>query len=134
MAQLTAYLGRLPEVLPPKFALGYHICRQTLDDSARLTVDLEAMKAAGIPFDGDCISQGLMSTAFQTEEDENGGNFEANYQNLSRAGKKFFWAQPPHVDVNLASSPSSDDGDSTFLKVGQGEDANYIAQFKGNTA
>ena len=60
------------------------------------------MTEAGIPFDGDCISQGLMSSAFRTEEQEqDGGNFRKSYQELSHAGKKFFLAQPPHVDVNL---------------------------------
>ena len=39
-------------------------------DYARLSVDLEAMKAVGIPFDGDCISQSLMSSAFQTPATE----------------------------------------------------------------
>ena len=60
---------------------------QSEEDYARLSVDLEAMTAAGIPFDGDCISQGLMSSAFQTQK---GGNFELYYQELRRAGKTFF--------------------------------------------
>ena len=81
---------------------------QSEEDYARLSVDLEAMTAAGIPFDGDCISQGLMSSAFQTQK---GGNFELYYQELRRAGKNFFLAQPPHVDVNLR-----DHQDGSFLR------------------
>ena len=75
------------------------------------------MTAAGIPFDGDCISQSLMSSAFQTP---NGGNFETHYQELREAGKKFFLAQPPHVDVNLDAGQ----GDGSFLKE---PSVNYFA-------
>lgn len=110
MAELTTHLGRMPRT-PAKFALGYTLCRQTgllLKDYQRVAQDLEAMK--DIPFDGDCISQGLMSSAFQTREElpENGGNFETSYQKLSKAGKKFFLAQPPHVDINLPAAAASD--------------------------
>lgn len=109
MAKLTTYLGRMPRT-PAKFALGYTLCRQTgllLQDYQRLAQDLEAMK--DIPFDGDCISQGLMSSAFQPREElENGGNFETSYHKLSQAGKKFFLAQPPHVGINLpAATPQA---------------------------
>ena len=50
MAQLTAYVGRMPKT-PAKFALGYTLCRETStedgipsveQDYARLTQDLEA--------------------------------------------------------------------------------------------
>ena len=75
------------------------------------------MTAAGIPFDGDCISQSLMSSAFQTP---NGGNFETYYQELRQAGKNFFLAQPPHVDVNLDAGQ----GDGSFLKE---PSVNYFA-------
>ena len=34
------------------------------NDMDRLTTDLEAMEAGEIPFDGDCISQALLSSAF----------------------------------------------------------------------
>ena len=49
LAQLTAYIGRMPKT-PAKFALGYTLCRETSEDGmpsvqhdyARLTEDLEA--------------------------------------------------------------------------------------------
>ena len=70
MTQLTAYTGDSSSAgespKPAKWALGYFLCRSTeLRDSELFSFDLESMEAQDIPFDGDCISQGLMSTAFQ---------------------------------------------------------------------
>ena len=106
MGQLTTYLGRSSKSGPESsLAFGYSLCRGTGDkfDSDRLTADLKSMKAAQIPYDGDCISQSLMSTAFGTSG-KLLANFQADYQKLSSGGKKFMLAQPPHVDVNLSAA------------------------------
>lgn len=80
-----------------------------------------------IPFDADCISQGLMSTAFQPKQEvENGGNFETSYRKLNQAGKKFLLAQPPHVDVNL---PTVGDGSAFLLE----KDLNATAEAQWDT-
>ena len=74
MTQLTASFSSSVTVTPlPKWALGYFLCRDTGNrdrDSELLSSDLKYMEAGGIPFDGDCISQSLMSSAFQTPATE----------------------------------------------------------------
>ena len=112
----------------PKWALGYFLCRDTGDrdrDSQRLSTDLKNMEAEGIPFDGDCISQGLMSTAFQVKNAEatrSSTNFPTDWKKLSDAGKKFLLAQPPHVDSQLTGE--------FFLKNEMNSSIDYQANFQ----
>ena len=61
-----------------------------------------------------------------TASGQNGGNFEDNYQALSQAGKKFFLAQPPHVDVNLTQIEQG-----TFLKDERNDTKYYMATYQG---
>ncbi len=132
MEQLTTFLGRMPRT-PSKLALGYTLCRQTKNsDYARFQADLSEMKLKDIPFDADCISQALLATAFRPSQPiETGGNFEMSYELLKQSGKKFFLAQPPHVDINLPNL-----GQGSFIKDHQDnsttqDPVNYQAKFNG---
>ena len=129
MTQLTtASSSFFSSVTPlPKWALGYFLCRDTGNrdrDSELLSFDLKYMEAGGIPFDGDCISQGLMSTAFQVKNAETRSTsiFPTDLKKLSDAGKKFLLAQPPHVDSQLMSE--------FFLKNEINDNIDYQANFQ----
>ena len=128
MTQLTASFSSYGTVTPlPKWALGYFLCRNTGNrdrDSELLSSDLKYMEAGGIPFDGDCISQGLMSTAFQVKNAETRSTsiFPTDLKKLSDAGKKFLLAQPPHVDSQLMSE--------FFLKNEINASIDYQANFQ----
>ena len=128
MTQLTASFSSSVTVTPlPKWALGYFLCRDTGNrdrDSELLSSDLKYMEAGGIPFDGDCISQGLMSTAFQVKNAETRSTsiFPTDLKKLSDAGKKFLLAQPPHVDSQLMSE--------FFLKNEINASIDYQANFQ----
>ncbi len=51
--------------LPPKWSLGYSLCRKTGKSDPDLAVEtLEAMNEAEIPFDSDCISEAVLTSAF----------------------------------------------------------------------
>ena len=52
---------------PPYWTLGHHVCRNTSDQEASFQLDIEKftnITATPIPYDSDCIGQGLMKTAF----------------------------------------------------------------------
>ena len=52
---------------PPLWALGHHMCRNTSDQESSFQSDMEKfmnISDKAIPYDSDCIGQGLMKTAF----------------------------------------------------------------------
>ena len=52
---------------PPYWALGHHVCRNTSNQEASFQNDIEKFMNVSntpIPYDSDCIGQGLMKTAF----------------------------------------------------------------------
>ena len=52
---------------PRVWALGHHMCRNTSDQEASFQDDMEKFMNTSdkaIPYDSDCIGQGLMKTAF----------------------------------------------------------------------
>ena len=52
---------------PPYWTLGHHVCRNTSDQESSFRLDIEKftnITATPIPYDSDCIGQGLMKTAF----------------------------------------------------------------------
>ena len=65
-------LTRLNEAkiqLPPFWALGHHLCRNTSDQEASFKQDIEnlsntTLTNTTVPYDSDCIGQSLMKTAF----------------------------------------------------------------------
>lgn len=101
MRQLSLHIG-LPSKMPPRWALGYHICRKTKDDFDNLKTHLTQMAHSSMPYDSDCISEALLHTAFQTNPKAL-SSLPHDYNSLRVNGKKFVLTQPPHVDVQSDS-------------------------------
>ncbi|XP_059079959.1 lysosomal alpha-glucosidase-like isoform X1 [Tigriopus californicus] len=92
--QLAAHLGQ-PK-LAPKWALGYHICRNT-GGITEFKAAVQGMADAGIPYDSDCIDESLYPTAFQLGISS--ANLESALTILTDSDKKFLPKQNPMVLV-----------------------------------
>ena len=60
--------------LPPFWALGHHLCRNTSDQENTFKHDIEhlsntTLTNTTLPYDSDCIGQSLMKTAFKVNND-----------------------------------------------------------------
>ena len=108
--QLTSYVGR-PRV-PPRWALGYHVCRDTgnEDDFRR---DLDELESYGIPYDSDCIDEQLLPTAFEVNAVRY--SLEDDVDMLLRKDKKLMLSLPPQISVD---SDFYDRQDSFYIMVG----------------
>lgn len=110
--QLAFHLGQ-PK-LPPKWALGYHICRNT-GDTKEFKASVQGMADGGIPFDSDCIDESLYPTSF--ELGVSNANLESALTILKDNGKKFVPKQNPMV---LVGGPFHT-GESFIMWNGTGE-------------
>ncbi len=108
--QLTSYLGR-PRI-PPRWALGYHVCRKTGSDGA-FKANLEAMDNFSVPFESDCVDEALLETAFALP---NGIKFDLSEdaQKLAEGGRKLVLAMPVQVDIESDTFASA--GEDAFVK------------------
>ena len=130
------------ERMPPLWATGYHVCRDTgnpidfLQSLADMTTD-DTSTGQKVPFDSDCIDERMYPTAFQRN-----GAFSAEsalIQNLTDSGKKFVLTQ--HVQVDTTDEDIVD-GNVTFIQffnstiIGDNDTivgmSDYIGTFNGN--
>ena len=129
--QVSGHLGRLGK-MPPLWATGYHVCRNTADPDA-FVESLAEMTAPDdstvqrVPFDSDCIDEMLYPTAFHPNEDfcwsipaicEAAELIPVSdlIQNLTESGKKFVSTQ--HVQFDPADLGA--DEDVAFIKILRG--------------
>ena len=69
---------------PPFWTLGHHVCRNTSDQEASFKQDIEKfmnLSDKAIPYDSDCIGQGLLKTAFSVNN-HSYENDEKAFENL----------------------------------------------------
>jgi alpha-glucosidase (family GH31 glycosyl hydrolase) len=97
MEQYTSIDGLRP-ALPPTWALGVHICRDTEKSNMTLAA-VDAMYFLGnatdleLPYDSDCLQEGLlyqMDLSISTNMDEVKEEFK-------NTGRKLLLSLPPHV-------------------------------------
>jgi lysosomal alpha-glucosidase len=120
--QISNHLGRLQK-MPPLWAMGYHVCRNTPDRQSFET-SVANMTDLAIPFDSDCLDEMLFPTAF-THDDKNFPFPADDSQLLYDLGKVMVPSQ--HVQVDTA-----DAADHTFfIKAQVAEDGNFEGVFNG---
>ncbi|XP_042226672.1 sucrase-isomaltase, intestinal-like, partial [Homarus americanus] len=91
--QYTKMVGR--PTLPPRWSLGYHLCRTTLNQT-EYNNTVEVMKEAKIPYESDCIDARLSYpdsfASLPAKEKE-------KVDEMKLSGRKFFMVQYPFVRV-----------------------------------
>lgn len=91
--QYASMVG-LPE-MPPFWALGYHLCRTTLNDTEYESI-VARMESDKVPYESDCIDARLNYpdpfAAFSNRTQERVNAMKAD-------GRRFLFVQYPHVDV-----------------------------------
>lgn len=93
--------------LPPFWALGLHLCRESRNGSASLFArTLNLMQANVVAFDSDCIDLRLPGPFSGVADVGLFPEAASQRRQLAAAGKKFVLAQPPHVQI-------TDDGNNS---------------------
>jgi alpha-glucosidase (family GH31 glycosyl hydrolase) len=104
MEQYTSFKGRRPS-LPPAWALGFHVCRDTERDDGNLVAD-DAMyyfkqnEADGLPYESDCLQEGLLY-GLDFNISTNMTDIIEGFRNTSR---KLLLSLPPHVSRTKVSA------------------------------
>lgn len=118
MGQLRSHLG--PPRLPPLWSMGYHVCRRT-GNPQDFGINYSNMTSAEIPYDSDCIDEGLLSSANQlsTSQDDPSQLFFQDaldyMSNEATSRIKLLIANPVQVAIN-----APDYGGGTYVKNEQG--------------
>ena len=102
LRQLTGHLGR-PK-FPPAFAMGYHVCRKTNNETGFVHA-FNKMIESRIPFDSDCIDEGLIPTAFEIS-DEFRLHIHEDLEMLRNESKKLVVSFP--VQIREGFAPEED--------------------------
>lgn len=92
MEQYTSIDGLRP-ILPPEWALGVHICRDTNREDGSLVADgaFNFLHKAEIPYESDCLQEGLYALEFS-----NSANMTNVTQEFKKIGRKLLLSLPPH--------------------------------------
>lgn len=103
MEQYTS-IDELRPILPPAWALGFHICRDTERNNGTLVAD-DAMYflhnvANDLPYESDCLQEGLLyGLNFDISE-----NMTTIIEEFRNTGRKLLLSLPPHVSSTKASA------------------------------
>jgi hypothetical protein len=94
MEQYTSDVERRP-ILPPPWALGFHVCRNTTDNETLAERDaLNFMaNATDLPYDSDCLQEGLLYQ-FDFHKPK---TMENVTEKLGNTGRKMLLSLPPQV-------------------------------------
>jgi len=100
MEQYTSIDGLRP-ILPPEWALGVHICRDTGRENGNLVADgaFYFLHNAMIPYESDCLQEGLYALEFS-----NSANMTNITQEFQKTGRKLLLSLPPHVSSTKFSA------------------------------
>jgi alpha-glucosidase (family GH31 glycosyl hydrolase) len=97
MQQYTSVDGLRP-VLPPPWALGLHICRDTAKDNETLAAEdalyfIEEATVNGLPYESDCLHEGLLYQMNFTISE----SMEHIIKEVQKMERKILLSLPPHV-------------------------------------
>jgi len=102
MEQYTSIDGLRP-ILPPAWALGVHICRDTNRENGNLVADdafYFLQNAAEIPYESDCLQEGLLyGLDFSIS-----ANMTKITEEFKKTGRKLLLSLPPHVSSTKVSA------------------------------
>jgi len=103
MEQYTS-IDELSPILPPAWALGFHICRDTERNNGNLVADDAKYflhnVANDLPYESDCLQEGLLyGLNFNISE-----NMTAIIEEFRNMGRKLLLSLPPHVSNTKAST------------------------------
>jgi alpha-glucosidase (family GH31 glycosyl hydrolase) len=101
MEQYTSIDGLRP-ILPPAWALGFHICRDTERNNGTLVADdaWYFMQKANLPYESDCLQEGLLyGLKFSISS-----NMTAIIEEFRNIPRKLLLSLPPHVSSTKASA------------------------------
>ena len=103
MEQYTSIDGLRP-TLPPAWALGFHICRDTERKNGTLVADdalyfMHNAKDRNLPYESDCLQEGLLyGLDFSIST-----NMTATIEEFRNKKRKLLLSLPPHVSSTKAS-------------------------------
>ena len=104
MEQYTSIDGLRP-ILPPAWALGLHICRDTERSNGSLVADdaiyfLENAEDKTLPYESECLQEGLFyGLDFSISE-----NMTKIIKEFTGTGRKLLLSLPPHVSSTIDSA------------------------------
>ncbi|XP_063589584.1 sucrase-isomaltase, intestinal-like [Penaeus indicus] len=108
--QYTSLVG-LPE-MPPFWALGYHLCRTTLNDTEYESV-VDRMLSDEVPYESDCIDARLnYPDPFASFSDRT----KERVSKMKEDGRRFLFVQYPYVPVT-SDAYGAVSGEKLFLKL-----------------